>query len=460
MRMSSLSFAQKMLLGGAFAVLSLSAGFAQDSAAPAPIPTPAPAAEEELLSLPPLEQGEVAPLTPLKPEPVAAPIAPAAPSPAADDADAPAAAVEDDILPPQVTQPQPVAPAPIEEEAQEQAQEQAQEEPMFDTEASPPSADEMSPAAPATAPEAPPQQEPQGEPLQGEPLSAQAVPPGEQSVIPHVTWQGSLMFRPSQIENLMTLYNAYQASRSREADTAAKSASGVDVSALLKNIEGRQQKTVADIPNEVLNVTLNSILYYHSGDWSIWINGQRYFRDDALSGLVIGQSTLRVLSASEREVTLLWVPLPVSQDKVKRVWQAKRRAAEEGTTPPSSFIAKDERVWLDDASNVNITLKPNQTFVSEIMSTVEGVNITSAIAQQQPDEPEEALPDAATTPAAPNRIGSFTNAPAAEGQNVPEVTPPAAPAAPMSAPSTPPTGIGLPPAAEQGQTFSPSTGRR
>lgn len=214
------------------------------------------------------------------------------------------------------------------------------------------------------------------------------------SVIPHVTWQGTLMFRPTKVENLLTLYKAYQNSRSKQTAKTQQDEAGVDVSELLEQIEG--QPTAAEVPEEVLNVTLNSILYYNPKDWSIWLNGVRYFRDDALSGMVLDRSTLRVLSASEREINLLWVPLPTSQGKVQQYWQEKRQLAEAKDAAPSPFIAKDERIWLDEQSNVHITLKPHQTFVSQLMSVLEGVNIESAIAQRMASEQEKPVIDATT----------------------------------------------------------------
>lgn len=190
-------------------------------------------------------------------------------------------------------------------------------------------------------------------------------------------WNGTLMFDQEKVDGLMAIYRVYLENLARNQPKLPGSKTAVNAADIVRSMQGANGEK-KEIPEEILNLTLNSILYYNDKDWSIWLNGNRYFRNDALEGMVIDRSTIRVLSATRREVMISWTPLPESASRVVQRWQDKQQLDKMNMSP---LVAANERVSYDqEKSTVIFVLKPNQTFSSQYMSVLEGKEVKAVLA--------------------------------------------------------------------------------
>jgi hypothetical protein len=197
-------------------------------------------------------------------------------------------------------------------------------------------------------------------------------------------WRGSLMFDDKRAENLMALYRAYLIAQQRAAYPDAKSDEEIplDVEMLLKNAENAGNGE--EVPEEILNFSLNSILYDSPTEWSIWVNGRRYSRKAAMEGFTVGRSNLKVLKANRYQVTYVWTPIQASLKHTLGRWEEKQRL---GDLVESPKVAKNQKVDFDlQNKNVTISMRPNQTFVSTFMSVMEGINRMPASAENGENE--------------------------------------------------------------------------
>lgn len=239
------------------------------------------------------------------------------------------------------------------------------------------------------------------------------------SVDPDRPWGSSLMFPKQRMEDLVTIYDAYLANRAKLAPKNAQGATaGVNVQDIIRGTLAGGEK---EVPEEMLVLTLSSIVYSNPNDWSVWLNGKRYFKQDALDGFVVDKSTLRVVSASKEQVRLVWTPVPESVTRIAGRWQARQAAADQ---PKPALMSDSGRVAYNDDASVTITLTPNQTFLSQEMAVFEGkVSPTYAAASVA----KAAIPNPAagtvTTPA----VGSGY-VPPAEGYRAVEPEPSPVPA--------------------------------
>lgn len=185
----------------------------------------------------------------------------------------------------------------------------------------------------------------------------------------------TLMFDPQKVQDLMAVYRAYQKNRMNQQGETAGQASGEEndrVAEIISKLEGAFEKE-KEIPEEVLTLSLNSIVYYSPNDWSLWLNGTRHARKDALEGFSVGNSKLKVLSASKQEAHLVWLPMQTTLPKIRERMDKKDDAALE---PVSHLAAAEKLVKLDEkGSDVHIVLHPNQTFFSDTMSVREGKGV-------------------------------------------------------------------------------------
>lgn len=184
-----------------------------------------------------------------------------------------------------------------------------------------------------------------------------------------LNWQGSLMFQQKDVDDLVTIYRAYLESLSRQSGEEASSEEADVAKLTLERLAGIQEPT--DVDEEIYNFALNSILYNHARDWSIWVNGKGYSRKQALEGFTIGTSAIKVTNVQKGQITYVWEPKDRSFDAVQqRLNEKQQRQAAKVQNPQ---IAANEQVSLDGINQkVTVTLRPNQTFMSQYMSVMEG----------------------------------------------------------------------------------------
>lgn len=197
-------------------------------------------------------------------------------------------------------------------------------------------------------------------------------------------WRGSLMFDDEKVKNLLAIYRAYLLRQQQEGprvdDEAATS--GIDVGDIIGGLPGGEKPK--EIAEEVLKFSLHSIVYDSPTQWSMWVNGQRFSRKQAEEGFTIDNSQLRVLQANNREVTYLWMPIAESYNLVRQRWEDKQNR---GNIFTDTQVAQNERVEFDeDGRTITVTLRPNQTFVSQYMSVMEGVDKPRAAQTAAVDE--------------------------------------------------------------------------
>lgn len=209
-----------------------------------------------------------------------------------------------------------------------------------------------------------------------QPVEAQAVDGGG--------WTGSLMFDDEKVKNLLAIYRAYLLSKQQEGPKGADgqtAASQVNVGDIIGKLTGDEKPK--EIVEEVLKISLNSIVFDSATQWSMWVNGQRFSRKVAEEGFTLDNSQLRVLQANNREVTYLWVPMTDSYNLVRQRWEDKKNR---GNIFTNTQAAQNERVeFNEEARTVSFTLRPNQTFVSQFMSVMEGadkIRSTQAAAEE------------------------------------------------------------------------------
>lgn len=184
-----------------------------------------------------------------------------------------------------------------------------------------------------------------------------------------LNWQGSLMFPQKDVDDLVTIYRAYLASIANSSEEETNTVDDDVAKQTLERLAGIQEQEAVD--PEIYNFALNSILYNHSRDWSIWVNGKRRSRKEAMEGFSIGSSNVKVSRVGKDQITYVWEPQGSSFDVVQSRWDAKQQRKADKVQSPQ--IAAGDQVAIDGiGQKVTVTLRPNQTFMSEHMSVMEG----------------------------------------------------------------------------------------
>lgn len=221
-------------------------------------------------------------------------------------------------------------------------------------------------------------------------------------------WAGSLMFDDEKVKNLLAVYRAYLMGQRQ--DVTSDEAEGLDVEALLNQMDVPEE--AKETPEEVLKFSLNSIVYENANDWSIWVNGVRYGRKQAMEGFILDRSTLKVIDANDKSITYIWTPKAESFDRVQTRWEEKEQLGNLVENPKEAL--KQHVVFDKEAKTVTITMRPNQTFISQFMSVMEG--------RDAPRQPATADADAAMdgveeTPVIPTPPSPFPIEPEMRGES-------------------------------------------
>lgn len=203
-------------------------------------------------------------------------------------------------------------------------------------------------------------------------------------------WSGSLMFPDEMAAGMMRIYREYLRRQQMGQPQDAQNPTGTSAIPGFPDIiqrlaPGEEPK---EIPEEVLKLSLNSIVYEAPSDWSIWVNGQRYNREQAMEGFRVDRSDIKVVRTTNEQVTYLWTPIAASFDKVQRRWQEKAALGEGFVSP--QVAQQDQVEFNQEARTVTITMRPNQTFISQFMTVMEGVNAIRAIKAVSPQPASEA----------------------------------------------------------------------
>ncbi|MGB1540287.1 MAG: hypothetical protein ACPG80_04950, partial [Rickettsiales bacterium] len=187
---------------------------------------------------------------------------------------------------------------------------------------------------------------------------------------PQFEWPGSLMFNEKDVERIMALYRVYL--ESKETNTPIEEVA-VDKDSLVESMikEMSDKAAEVEIPEEVLNFTLDSILYQNKSDWSIWINGKIYARKDVIKPFTVGESELVVADITGQKVLFDWYPAPGAFEKTQQRWSEKQMAMDSGVESPVASMS--EQVTFDEnEQRIRIAMYPNQRFVSKFMTVMEG----------------------------------------------------------------------------------------
>ena len=402
------NFLTLLLTGAASCALAIGASaLAQETPPPLPmLPLPTAAAPA----------GETPPDVPTPPIP--ADQAPMPSLPVAPAAEAPALMP----LPTVHAEPAPAAPAPAlmplpTPPAEAMPAQPVPAAPLAELPAPAPAVDPVpaAPAMPAPAAEAlsmPLPTAPEAAPVDAAATPA-VIPAAPAPVSDDAEWSGTLMFDAERVAKLNELYQQYLIAQSRNVKPGTKAGPGLEER--IKKAIGKEK----EIPEEVLQFALDSIMYYTDADWSIWVNGQRYFRDEAMEGFTVGKSQLAVTEANEKEVNFIWTPISESFDKVHKRWDDKQLLSKAG---PSPQLALNERVEFDPtAQTVTILMRPNQTFVSNFMSVLEGKDDRTPVAPKATGKPgaKDAKPANPADPAAAPADGAANNPAAAAAAAAP-----------------------------------------
>lgn len=184
------------------------------------------------------------------------------------------------------------------------------------------------------------------------------------------TWDESLMFPEKDVSDLMAIYRAYLDSLAAKRGESPVTAQDEDVAKkTLERLAGISEPE--DIDEEIYKLSLNSILYNNPRDWSIWVNGKRHSRKEAMEGFTIGTSNIEVTAVRKGQITYVWTPQPQSFDLVQERWDEKQQR--KNAKVENSQIASGEQVSIDAIGQIiTVTMRPNQTFYSEYMSVMEG----------------------------------------------------------------------------------------
>lgn len=207
------------------------------------------------------------------------------------------------------------------------------------------------------------------------------------------SWEGTLMFSEKDVNDLLAVYRSYQMG---ETEMVEEMGEERDIDIYLRPQEEE------DTPEEILQLALASIIYHTDADWTIWVNGKRYYRDIAMEGFTVGdrQSQVRVVDATPTSVSFIWEPIPASFSKVAQRWQEKQRFSDHAQSPQ---VAKNEQVEFNAGDQtVAVTLRPNQTFVSRFMSVLEGRLSRSAYSRLDQSASQPANETVAMDEAIPN----------------------------------------------------------
>lgn len=216
------------------------------------------------------------------------------------------------------------------------------------------------------------------------------------------SWEGTLMFSEQDVNDLLAVYRSYQMG---ETELVEEVGEGRRLEDFLNPQE------TEEVPEEILQLSLASIIYHTDADWTIWVNGKRYYRDTAMAGFAVGdsQSQVKVVDITPSSVSFVWEPIPASFSKVAQRWQEKQRFSDHAQSPQ---VAKNEQVDFNrENRTVAVTLRPNQTFVSRFMSVMEGQLSRTAYSRMDKSASQrtaeqaggmgEAMPDGAQSPPPP-----------------------------------------------------------
>jgi len=157
----------------------------------------------------------------------------------------------------------------------------------------------------------------------------------------------SILYTPDEIKDIHMALNTYLKYAGRGGElTFDEEAFLSRLGGLKKSAGNRGQNRFFTYPQ----FFLDSLVYYSSSEWLVWINGEKITQDTSKEG-----SNIHVVQISPDKVTVEWFPL-----EINRVLDTWRR-----------FPNPD--VLVDPAhGQVVFTLKPNQTFSSYSMSVLEG----------------------------------------------------------------------------------------
>ena len=125
---------------------------------------------------------------------------------------------------------------------------------------------------------------------------------------------------------------------------------------------GRILDTPVDPAKESRNFYLDSIIYYASDKWTVWVNGKKISNQTA-------DSVLIVKDIAKDHVVLEWST--PSLDKIAPDWRSRVTSV---SSNKYTSTKKDIEIYLPDETSavVSFRLSPNQTFEVNNMKIKEG----------------------------------------------------------------------------------------
>jgi hypothetical protein len=193
------------------------------------------------------------------------------------------------------------------------------------------------------------------------PAPAPVLPPEKLSI---GLFDLTIMYTSEDINNLKKVLEIFESRRPEQSMADATPADGDLLAELLraaKEGDGAAEEEVLVLPS----FHLGSIMYRQAGDWSLWVNRQRF----TPSELEDNANGIRVTSVSRDMATLVWKPTNV----VPAFQRRQQLQQNPGVRVNSHREARQSQLEFNEAAGeFTVSLKPNQTFVAESMQIMEG----------------------------------------------------------------------------------------
>lgn len=183
-----------------------------------------------------------------------------------------------------------------------------------------------------------------------------------------LAWQGSLLFSDEDLKNIRVAIKSYKTKVPLEILLPELFPSQVVDSDRPVEEEVPQEEASVEVPDIIEEIIkpdiissfyLTSILYFAPDRWSIWLNGRKVTSPT-------GFADAEIIDVQKNAVYLLWKDVPLSS--IATEWRSAFLPVN-----ASVYASKEKNVIVDvEKQQISFILKPNQTFVTNLMSVVEG----------------------------------------------------------------------------------------
>jgi len=167
---------------------------------------------------------------------------------------------------------------------------------------------------------------------------------------------------------------------SRKGELMIKQRDMNDIYDALSGIEVRKPNNnsnvaiAVDAPATAPSFFLKSVLYFSQVNWSAWVNDRKFTPFYNKNYTAKGDIDFEIASVNHDRVQLIWNAHYL--DSISPGWREKLLPADPSvnhTLKEPGFVSSTGKIFVSqDASRVEVTLAPNQTFVTHEMDIEEG----------------------------------------------------------------------------------------